>query len=103
MESPNWHSRVAEEHLTEAHKRLADCIGVEATLKLCDTFGGASVHIPLNHDVYRVAVTEPDVYTRYLQGAKVFALARMYGVSEPTILRYIRRGREKAMEVAKND
>lgn len=85
----DWKNEVTQEMLPAAHRKLADVIGVEATLKLCETFGGESLYIPLTDAVY-AAVRRKWIREEYVQrGANPRWIARKYGISEREVQRIV--------------
>lgn len=96
----DWKSEVTEEMLTPSHRKLADVIGIEATLRLCETFGGEAVYIPLTDNVY-AAVRRKWIREEYV--AKNVAprhIARKYGLSEREVQRIIGEVRPVQIELS---
>lgn len=69
--------------LPEAHRRLAEVIGLEATLKLCEIYGGAPLYIP-KLDALLAAQRARCIRAEY-DGSNTAQLARRYGVSMRTV------------------
>ena len=69
--------------LPEAHRRLAEVIGMEAMLQLCETYGGAPLYIP-KLDALVAAQRALRIRAEY-DGANTAKLARHYGVSMRTV------------------
>lgn len=85
----DWKNEVTQEMLPAAHRKLSDVIGVEATLKLCEAFGGESLYIPLTDAVY-AAVRRKWIREEYAQrGANTRWIARKYGLSEREVQRIV--------------
>lgn len=80
---------VKYEDLSAKQRELADVIGVEATLKLCEALGGKSVYIPGSLWFDR---QEQDRRIRedFDSGASMQQLRNRYGVSDSQIRRAVR-------------
>ena len=76
----NWRDFVCEEMLPDSHRKLVDVIGLEATLQLCDVFGGESVYIPRNDRTF-AAVRAYIIKKEHQAGMSAKQLARKYGLS----------------------
>ena len=85
----DWMRGVTMDALPDAHRRLAEVIGVAATLELCDVYGGSTVYVPMNDAVYNVTVRDREIQRRYLLGAKIAQLAAQYGMSDRSVLRIV--------------
>ena len=72
--------RIQYEDLTRAHRELADVIGVEATLKLCETMGGSSLSVSGNRFFIR---QERDrmMLESYRNGATGAQIAAQYSLT----------------------
>ena len=71
--------------MTGVQRELAEVIGVEATLKLCDGFGRNQLYIPANDRLCSIARAQ-DIYEGfYGKGLKASELAREYGVTDRTV------------------
>lgn len=87
--SRNWKCEVTPEMLPAAHRKLADVIGLEATLELCEAFGGETIYIPLTEAVYSM-VRRKWIREEYLKnGCNTAGIARKYGISEREVQRII--------------
>lgn len=95
---PDWKSEVAQDMLPLAHQKLADVIGIEATLKLCEMFGGESIYIPLTDAVY-AAVRRKWIRAEFDRGASTKHLARKYELSEREVQRIVRDIRPEQISV----
>lgn len=96
----DWKSEVTEEMLTPAHRKLADVIGMEATLKLCEVFGGEAVYIPLTDNVY-AAVRRKWIRDEYLErNVAPRHIARKYGLSEREVQRIISEIRPTQIDIS---
>lgn len=96
-----WMKNVKYDDLTDAQKRFADAIGVEATLVLCDAFGGAAIYIPMNETVYNTVARDPEIVRLYLLGVKVATIATRFGMSEQAVFRIVKGSKpdQMAMEL----
>ncbi len=74
---------ITREMLPEAHRRLAEVIGLEATIRLCEVFGGAPLYIP-KLDALAAAQRARRIRSEY-DGMNTQVLARRYGVSMRTV------------------
>lgn len=77
------------DELPAGQRAIAEVIGIEATLKLCETFGGEHPYIPRN-DALRSCKRARDVHEGYYgQGYSVRELARSYGITDRQVQRII--------------
>lgn len=65
------------EGLPESHRRIAEVIGYEAMMKLCEVYGGANLYVPglsaisaarRNQEIlylHRIGIKAADIATRY--------------------------------------
>ena len=74
---------ITRDMLPEAHRRLAEVIGLEATLQLCEAYGGAPLYIPKLDAL--VAVQRARHIRTEFDGMNTAQLARRYGVSMRTV------------------
>ena len=74
---------ITRDRLPEAHRRLAEVIGLEATVKLCKAYGGAPLYIP-KVDALAAAERDRRIRDEY-DGMNTALLARRYGVSTRTV------------------
>ena len=74
---------ITRDMLPEAHRRLAEVIGLEATLQLCAAYGGAPLYIP-KLDAIAAARRAQSIRAEY-DGMNTAILARRYGVSMRTV------------------
>jgi Mor family transcriptional regulator len=82
------------EMLPEPHRRLSEVIGVEATIRLCEAYGGAPLYIP-KLDALKAARRDERIRAEY-DGMNTQVLARRYGVSRRTVQAVVSRaGRAK--------
>lgn len=76
-----WMKDVTVDMLPEAHRKFAEVIGVEATLKLCAYFGGGPVYVPTIDTAHAVARNQL-IRREFARGARVTRLADRYGLTE---------------------
>ena len=57
----DWKNEVTLEMLPAAHRKLAEVIGVQATLQLCETFGGETMYVPLTDAVYATGFSSASI------------------------------------------
>ena len=74
---------ITRDMLPEAHRKLAEVIGLEATLQLCEAYGGAPLYIP-KLDAVVAAQRARRIRSEY-DGMNTSALARRYGISMRTV------------------
>lgn len=77
--SDDWKDGLTFEDLPDAHKKLAEIIGVDAALKLCETCGGMAMYIPIIDSV-RTAARAKAIREEY-NGMNVAKLARKHGIT----------------------
>jgi len=73
--------------LPEAHRKLAEVIGIEATMELCKAYGGTPIYIP-KVDALVAAHRDQQIRTEY-NGYNVAKLARKYNLSARTVQRIL--------------
>ena len=83
-----WAKDVTMEMLPEAHRKFAEVIGVEATVKLCATWGGGTPYIPIADTLYTV-VRDGMIRREFARGISVPHLARRYDLTERTVQRIV--------------
>lgn len=86
----DWIADLTEDDLPESHRKFAEAIGIEATMRLCEMFGGSTIYIPKNDGVYNTVIRNREIIRRYLLGVKISRLSGQYGLSEQSILRIVR-------------
>lgn len=86
----DWKEEVSLEMLPDANRKLAEVIGVEAMLKLCERYGGETLYIPMTDAVYAAVRRKwiKDDYVRH--GSNTRWIARKYGLSEREVQRIVR-------------
>lgn len=95
----DWKNEVTLEMLPAAHRKLADVIGIEATLKLCETFGGESLYIPLTDAVYAM-VRRKWIREEYVHNnSNIRWIAKKYGLSEREVQRIVNEVRPDQLSI----
>ena len=85
----DWYQTVTADDLPETHKKFLGILSPQQILALCEAFGGASVYIPKNDEVYNEVVRNRAIRKAYLRGVPLNKLAVRYGVSESTVTRVV--------------
>lgn len=75
------------DELPEPHRSLAECIGVEAMIKLVKQYGGCYQYIPKGDALFRMA-RDKGIKKEY-NGYNIPALARKYQISENHVRRLL--------------
>lgn len=76
------------QELQELHRSIADVIGVDGLVGLCEHFGGSSIYIPQKRELLRQKIYQM-IYREY-DGDNIRELAVKYGVSEATVYNVVR-------------
>ena len=76
-----WLSEIDPKELGGIMGQIAELIGLEATLKLAQTFGGANLYIP-KPDLLLASMRDRRIRDEYRQGKTVRELALRYNLSE---------------------
>ena len=79
MSAEEWKAGLAFEDLPDAHKKLAEIIGIDAMMKLCEACGGMAMYIPMIEGVYTAARAKA-IREEY-NGKNVAKLARKYSLT----------------------
>ena len=79
MSNQAWMREVTFDMLPPQYIKLAEIIGVEATIQLCETYGGTSTYIPTTEALYVVVRTK--MIRREYNGQNVNRLAQRFGVT----------------------
>lgn len=79
----DWMRGVTMDMLPEAHRKIAEVIGVEATLTLCDIYGGMQLYVPKTDNVY-ASVRAQMIRSEY-NGMNTAQLAKKYRVTTRTV------------------
>ena len=87
MRRPEWMQDVTIDMLPPQHQWLAEVIGVDAALTLCETYGGDEPYIPQYNTAY-AWIRAQRIRKEHAEGCDVRALARKYQLREVEV-RYI--------------
>lgn len=80
----SWMDEVKTCDLSDAQRKFADVIGVEATVRLCETFAGEQIYIPKN-DALRKAMRDREIKRLFTNGWTVKQIARKFDMAEPYV------------------
>lgn len=96
----DWMSKVTYEMLPDNQKALADVIGIEATLKLCEVWGGDnSLYIPKN-DKVKARLRDQEIREKYVKGNyRTTLLKEQYGLSGQAVRNIVRDVRPLQMQL----
>lgn len=83
-----WMKDVTLDMLPEAHRKFAEVIGVEATIKLCAMWGGDDPYIPVIDTLYAV-VRDEMIRREFSKGSCVAQLAIRYGLAKRSVQRIV--------------
>lgn len=89
MKSEEWFADVRISDLSKPQREIAEVIGIEATLRLCQVYGGSTTYIPKNDAVYKTVVQNREIRRRYLLGVKIRDLQSQYGLSDRSVQRIV--------------
>ena len=74
--------------LQEKHRMIANAVGVEGLVSLCEHFGGSSIYIPQKRELFKNKIYSM-IYREY-DGSNIKRLAVKYDVSEATVYNIVR-------------
>lgn len=80
----DWKERISADQMPEVYRKFSDVIGIDATLKLCENFGGEQTYIPTISAAYNV-FRNAEIIRRYKQGERVTDIAQRYGMTRVNI------------------
>ena len=75
--------KITLENLTERQREIADVIGFEATVKLCDVYGGSAIYIPKLLDLQKEERNK--VIRQAYNGHNTATIAKEFGLSRRTV------------------
>lgn len=81
------------EDLEPKYREIAEIIGVENYIKLCDAFGGGSLYIPTGKEAIKRYVYSKVVQAKGILTAR--QLSQMYGISMAKIYQILREAKEE--------
>ena len=79
--------------LQEQHQMIADAVGVDGLIRLCECFGGSSIYIPQKKELLKNKIYGM-IYREY-DGSNIKQLAVKYEVSEATVYNVVRDRKKK--------
>ncbi len=95
----DWMQEVTYEMLPDNQKNIADVIGVEATLKLCEVWGGDELYIPQNEKVKK-HLRDRQIRRLYAEkGYKVTYLKQQYGLSGRMVRGVVQEARPEQLKM----
>lgn len=95
----DWMSEVTYDMLQGKQQELADVIGVEATLKLCEYVQGNGFYIPKNDRAY-VKLRNRYLRKDYAENNwSIKALANKYGLTESSVRKIVKDMRPGQMKL----
>lgn len=80
--------KIEIEDLQEQYQDIAEIIGMDNLLALCERMGGSNVYIPMKDKLVK-NITYKKVIEEF-DGSNIKILARKYGISESTVYRLVR-------------
>ena len=96
----DWMSELTYDMLQSKQQEIADVIGIEATLKLCEVYGGVqNLYIPKN-DKVREKLRNRQIRMDYAHGGhRVSSIAKDNRLSERTIQKIVKPARPRQMHI----
>lgn len=86
----DWMQEVSYEMLQPKQQEIADIIGIEATLKLCEYVQGHGLYIPSNDRAFK-KLRNRQLRNDYLKGNwSIAALSKKYGLTDVHIRNIVR-------------
>lgn len=79
--------------LEPKYREIAEIIGIENYIKLCDVFGGGSLYIPTGKEV-----TKRYIYSKVVQAKGILTarqLSQMYGISMAKVYQILKEAKEE--------
>lgn len=83
-------TKITLQDLNEKHKEVAECIGMEAYIKLCTYLGGMSAYIPTTSELLRTYTQKEILKMKGILTPK--QAAAIYGVCESTVYKIFKKG-----------
>ncbi len=77
-------SLLKPEDFPESFRDVVEVLGVEATFKLCENFGGMPLYIPKSDNI-RKRLRDIGIQKEYKNGATVEELCKKYNLTSPYI------------------
>lgn len=86
----DWMSEITYDMLQPKQQEMADIIGIEATLKLCEYVQGRGLYIPSNDRAFK-KIRNRRIRHDYMKGNwSITALSRKYGLTDVSIRNIVR-------------
>ena len=86
----DWMNEITYDMLQPKQQEIADVIGIEATLKLCEYFQGRGLYIPSNDKAFK-KIRNQQIRHDYLKGGwSISALCRKYSLTDVRIRDIVR-------------
>ena len=82
------------EQLPEAHRKIAEMLGVETALKLSECYGGEEIYIP-KIDAVHNAERDAEICRLRAQGLSVKQLMERFGLGRQTIYDILGRNKDR--------
>lgn len=79
--------------LAPQHQEVAEIIGMESYIKLCDTLGGTEIYVPTMKKIFMNYISQ-----KVRESKDLFTptqLARMYGISVGSVYKILSKDRKK--------
>lgn len=95
----DWTRDVTCDQLPEAHRKFADALGLEAAMRLFQTFGGEIMYIPMLDSVWSVVRRERIKEEYVNRGTKIKHLAKKYGITPQEVHRILRGEKPEQMTI----
>lgn len=74
--------------LQENHRQIAEAVGIQGLISLCEVFGGSGIYIPQPKELIKNKVYQ-NIYEEF-NGSNIKELANKYDVSESTVYNVVR-------------
>lgn len=74
--------------LQEQHRLIAETVGVDGLIRMCESFGGSGIYIPQKRELVKNKIYGA-IFAEY-DGGNIRQLAVKYGVSESTVYNVVR-------------
>lgn len=86
----DWMSEITYDMLQPKQQEMADVIGIEATLKLCEYVQGHGLYIPSNDRAFK-KIRNRQIRHDYIKGGwSIAALSKKYGLTDVSVRNIVR-------------
>lgn len=75
---------VTPDMLSPAQRKIADAVGIDAMLRLCEAFGGTPLYIPTLESIV-IARRNAEMRRMHTDGARVAEIADRFGLSTRSV------------------